>query len=132
MKGCKSCGGPLPADAASCPRCGSKVDGTEVELVEKLTVEASVMSQRGFSFRVINSGTAPLEITRLLFDRKDSAMTGLSYGNGTLKGGHVFLDPGEKVDIVIDLPLDPLSAITYPVEIKTASGGSYPSRVAWP
>lgn len=134
MKLCPDCGLALSVSDRTCPRCGANVAPVELEPepVEKLAIETFVISERGFSFRIFDSGTTSLIITRIMFNNRDARITGISSGKGTLREGHVFMEPGDRADITVELSSEGLSGRAYPVEVVTDAGNHYTTQVGWP
>jgi uncharacterized OB-fold protein len=132
MKICPNCGSALSESDRACPSCGAKVAPIEPEPVEKLAIETFIISEKGFSIRVFNSGTKPLIIARISFNNRDTRITGISSGKGTMREGRISMEPGDRADVTVELSSEQLSGRAYPVEVVTDAGNRCTTQVDWP
>jgi len=80
MQSCPECGTALSKDDKLCPNCGAGVAAAEEkpELVEGLCIYHIIMSERGFTFGIRNTGTAPLTVARVLVHEQPMEIVNVS------------------------------------------------------
>ena len=134
MKTCLKCGSALSEDDNLCPNCGAEVAPVEekVELVENLSIDAIIISERGFTFRIRNTGTAPLTVARVTFYDKPTEIVSISSDKGTLEDGRVIFLPGDGGEVTFQPSYTGTSGLSYPSAIITESGKKYETSVGAP
>ncbi|HVP23276.1 MAG TPA: zinc ribbon domain-containing protein [Conexivisphaerales archaeon] len=131
---CQACGAEAPEGARTCPRCGAAVSAAapKPEPVERLKVEQIAISERGFTFRVNNNGTAPFTIEKIVFHDSPEQVRGILRGDGILRDGKVTMFPGDVADVNFQTSFNGISGIVYTVAVHTKSGRKYEVGVGFP
>jgi uncharacterized OB-fold protein len=134
MQPCPKCGSVLSEGDKLCPNCGAEVAAAEKkpELVEKLSIDAIIISERGFAFRIKNTGTAPLTVARVVFYEQPTEIVNVSSDKGTVKDGLLTLQPGDAGEVTFQPSYTGISGLAYPAAIITESGKRYETNVGYP
>jgi hypothetical protein len=134
MKSCPKCGYALSEDDKLCPNCGAEVASVEAkpELVENLSYEAIIISERGFTFRIKNTGTAPLTVARVVFYEQPTEIVGITSDKGTVKDGVMTFLPGDTGEVTFQPTFTGVSGLAYPAALITGSGKRYETSVGAP
>jgi hypothetical protein len=134
MKSCPKCGYALSEEDKLCPNCGAEVAPAETkpELVERLSIDAIIISERGFTFRIRNTGTAPLTVARVVFYEQPTEVVGVSSEKGTVKDGRLTLLPGDSGEVTFKPSYVGVSGLSYPAALITESGKQYETSVGHP
>ncbi len=132
MASCSKCGAVLLLDYKTCPNCGAEVVSLkQPELVEMLSFEQTLINDRGFTFRIKNTGTAPLTVSRVTFDRLPTQLVGISSESGTVKDGVLTLQPGDSGEVTFRPTFDGASDLPHPAELITGSGKTFGTSVVY-
>jgi hypothetical protein len=134
MRSCPKCGHALSEEDKLCPNCGAEVASAETkpELVEGLTIGAIIISERGFTFRIKNTGTAPLTVAQVVFYEQPAEIVGVSSEKGTVKDGRLTLQPGDVGEVTFQPSDTGVSGLAYPAFVVTESGKRYETSVWYP
>lgn len=132
MNSCSKCGVALSEGDRLCPNCGAEVAAEEKpELVEMLSFDHIFMNDRGFTFRIRNTGTAPLTVAKVIFDRLPTEMVSVSSEKGTVKDGVLTLQPGDVGEVTFQPSFAGASDLPHPAAVITDSGKSYETSVVY-
>ncbi|MGA1976210.1 MAG: zinc ribbon domain-containing protein [Conexivisphaerales archaeon] len=134
MQLCPECGSALSKDDKLCPNCGAEVAAAEEkpELVERLSFEHIIISERGFAFRIRNTGTAPFTVATVLFNEQPTEIVNVSSDKGTVKDGLLTFQPGDVGEVTFQPSYTGISGISYPAALITGSGKRYETSIGYP
>ncbi|MGA1976198.1 MAG: zinc ribbon domain-containing protein [Conexivisphaerales archaeon] len=134
MQSCPECGSALSKDDKLCPNCGAEVVAAEEkpELVENLSFDQIIIDERGFTFRIRNTGTAPLTVASVLFYEQPTEIVNVSSEKGTVKDGLLTLQPGDLGDVTFQPSYTGVGGVVYPAAVITESGKRYETSVGYP
>jgi RNA polymerase subunit RPABC4/transcription elongation factor Spt4 len=132
MNSCYKCGVSLSEGDKLCPNCGAEAAATEKpELVEMLSFDHFFITNRGITFRIRNSGTAPLTVAGVLFNKEPTEVASVSSEKGTVKDGVLTLQPGDVGDVTFQPAYFDASDLGYPAAVVTGSGKRYETTVVY-
>jgi hypothetical protein len=132
MESCSRCGVVLAKDDKLCPNCGAEVAAPEEpKLVEALSFEHISISERGITFRIKNTGTAPLTVMRLFFDNAPAEIVSASSESGVVSEGLLTLQPGDVGEVTFTSSFSGASDLGYLAAVVTASGKRYETTVVY-
>jgi len=129
---CIKCGASLSEGARTCPSCGTEiVVEAKPGLVESLSFEHIFINEQGISLRVKNTGTAPLVISRVIFNREPTPISSVSAPSKQEGVGKLSLEPGEVGDLTFQPSYFDVSDIGFPTVLISESGRKYDTIVTF-
>ena len=132
MQSCSRCGVVLAKDDKRCPNCGTDVSAPEEPtLVEILSFDHISISERGITFRIRNTGTAPLTVARVFFDNAPAEIVSASSESGAVSDGLLTLLPGAVGEVTFTSSFSGANDLGYPAAVVTASGKRYETTVVY-
>jgi hypothetical protein len=133
VKSCPKCGAALLDEDKMCPKCGADIaPAAKPELVERLSIEMTIISERGFTFRIRNSGTAPLTVARVIYCDQPAQVVSVTSEKGTVKDNLLTLQPGDVGEVTFRTSYNGISGVMYSAVIITESGKQYETSILFP
>ena len=134
MATCHKCGYECEETDKVCPNCGAELNVAQekVELVESLAVEAIIISEKGFTLKVHNTGTAVLVVDRIVFYRNQAQIVGVSPPPEKPEETKPTIAPGASAEVTFRTDFSGVSGLSYPTTIISGTGKEYEISVGFP
>ena len=136
MKPCKDCGSPLPAGAKVCPKCGAVVVASTPEPapepIEDMRFEGIIISEKGFTFRLRNTGNLPLTVQKIEFSGHPTEIVDITPPPADQKESKGLINPGDAKEVTFKMSFTGMAGISYMATVVTGSGKRYQTTVGAP